>query len=472
MNESVSEGEQQLDWQSVEPVLDDAMQGADDGELFFARARAESFGWEEGRLKSAGYEASQGFGMRVVAGERTGFAQSASLEPAAIKRAAQAAALAKRGHNGSLALAPARSERKIYTERDTLEALDFGTKGQFLSWIDAYLHNKGPEIERVSLGLSGEHVDVSILRAGGELFHDLRPLAQLRIQVTVRRRDRRETGYAILGGRHGYDRLMRDEVWQAAADEALRVALLNLDAIDGPSGEMDVVLGPGWNGVMIHEAVGHGLEGDFNRKNQSTYSGKIGERVAAPGVTIVDHGAIPDVRGSLTIDDEGTPTQRTVLIEDGILKGYMQDRMNARLMGVASTGNGRRESYAHCPMPRMTNTFMEGGDKDPREILASLKRGLFVANMAGGQVDITSGKFVFECTEAYLVENGRIVAPVKNATLIGDGPRAMCGVTMIGNDFALDPGMGRCGKNGQNIPAGLGQPTVKINGMTVGGGAA
>lgn len=465
------EESQEIDWQVAEAALDEALRGADDGELFYAEGRSESFGWGEQRLKSAGYNSGNGFGIRAVAGERTGFAHSSNLEPDAVRRAAKAAALSKRGHDGVLAVAPPRTNSKLYTDRDFLTGQTFTEKSDFLGMIDAYLRAKDPRVEQVNIGLNGDFGEAIILRPGGERFHDLRPMCQLDISVTVEQGGVRESGSAGFGGRYGYERLMQDDTWKKFADNALRMALLNLDAIAGPSGEMDVVIGPGWNGVMIHEAVGHGLEGDFNRKGQSAYSGKIGERVAAPGVTIVDNGAIEDSRGSLTIDDEGTPTQRNVLIEDGILKGYMQDRLNARLMGVASTGNGRRQTYAHIPMPRMTNTYMEGGDKDPAEILASVKRGLYVANMAGGQVDITSGKFVFQCTEAYLVEDGKIIAPVKKATLIGDGPRAMRGVTMIGNDFALDPGIGVCGKFGQSVPASLGQPTVKIGGMTVGGSA-
>tara|TARA_R110000782_G_scaffold268689_1_gene365592 strand:- start:125309 stop:126721 length:1413 start_codon:yes stop_codon:yes gene_type:complete len=461
----------EMDWVAAGRAVDEAIYGADDGELYFARSSSENFGWDEGRLKSAGYSAGQGFSLRVVSGKRTGFAHSSTLTPEALARARAAAALAKRGHEGSLAIGPARTNQRLYSDTDLLQVHEFTEKSDFLARVDAYLHAKDPRVVRVNIGLNGELTHIAILRAGGECFNDTRPMSQLQVNVTVERNGIRETGSASVGGRHDYERLMHDDVWKEYADEALRVALLNLDAIDGPSGEMDVVLGPGWNGVMVHEAVGHGLEGDFNRKGQSTYSGKIGERVAAPGVNIIDNGAIEESRGSLTIDDEGTPTQRTVLIEDGILKAYMQDRLNARLMGVASTGNGRRQSYGHCPMPRMTNTYMEGGDKDPQEIIASLKRGLYVAAMSGGQVDITNGKFVFQCVEAYLVENGKIVAPVKQATLIGDGPKAMRSVTMVGNDFALDPGMGTCGKNGQRVPASLGQPTVKIASMTVGGSA-
>lgn len=458
-----------FDWLVAEQVLTQAALGADDGEIFFEDGHSENFAWDDGRLSDAGYSAGAGFGLRIVHGERTGYAHSCDLSASALRRAAEAAAKAKQGREGVLALSPNRPNRIIYRDVDPLLAPAFDQKIALLGEIDAYLRGRDPQVTRVNVGLSGGRRAITLLRPDGERFEDARPMAQLAISVTVERNGRRETGFVKVGGRHDYSALIDTVRWKGLADEALRIALVNLDAIAAPSGEMDVVLGPGWPGVMIHEAVGHGLEGDFNRKGLSAYSGKIGERVAAPGVTIVDNGAIEDQRGSLTIDDEGTPTGRTVLIEDGILKSYMQDRLNARLMRTAATGNGRRQSYAHCPMPRMTNTYLENGDHDPDEIIASLKRGIYAVNMAGGQVDITNGKFVFECTEAYLVENGKIVAPVKSATLIGDGPKAMRSVSMIGNDFALDPGMGDCGKNGQTVPASLGQPTVKIAGMTIGG---
>ncbi|WP_296615407.1 metallopeptidase TldD-related protein [Sphingomonas sp.] len=464
--------DQGLDWAEAQRVLADAMLGADDGELYFEDGRSEHLGWDDGRLKGAGYSAGAGFGVRVVQGERTGYAHSCNLSRSALRRAAGVAAQAKKGREATLELSPVRANRLIYRNVDPLEGYDFETKTSFLGEIDAYVRKRHPEAVRVEIGLNADRRAITLLRPDGERFEDMRPMAQLGISVTLERNGRRETGFAKIGGRHDYAPFFEPERWQALADEACRVAGVNLSAIAAPTGEMDVVLGPGWPGVMIHEAVGHGLEGDFNRKGLSAYSGQIGERVAAPGVTIVDNGAIDDRRGSLTIDDEGTPTRRTVLIEDGILKTYMQDRLNARLMGMSPTGNGRRQSYQHRPMPRMTNTYMENGDRDPAEIIASLKRGLYAVNMAGGQVDITNGKFVFQCTEAYLVEDGKIVAPVKNATLIGDGPRAMRGVEMIGNDFALDPGVGDCGKDGQNVPAGIGQPTVKIAGLTVGGAGA
>ncbi|MGF1464242.1 MAG: metalloprotease TldD [Maricaulaceae bacterium] len=458
-----------FDRDSAQRIFDDAVNGADDGELFVERSVSESFVFDDGRLKSASYHADRGFGLRIVAGETSGYAHSSDLSPASIARAAAAASAAKRGDAGSPAPAPSRTNRRLYDDVDPAAAPSFSEKIALLETIDAYLRAKSPEVVQVSATLSGERQEVEILRAGGETAHDARPLVRLGVNVTVERNGRRESGNAGAGGRTAYEQWITPDRWRSLADEALRKALVNVEAIDAPGGEMDVVLGPGWPGVLLHEAVGHGLEGDFNRKGVSVFSGRVGEQVAAKGVTVIDDGTIQDRRGSLSLDDEGTPTDRTVLIEDGVLVGYMQDRMNARLMGVAATGNGRRESYAHAPMPRMTNTFMMGGDHDPEEILKSLKRGLYAVDFGGGQVDITSGKFVFRCTEAYWVENGEIVAPVKGATLIGDGPKALTQITMIGNDLKLDSGVGVCGKAGQGVPVGVGQPTLKISGLTVGG---
>ncbi|MBY0422528.1 MAG: metalloprotease TldD, partial [Parvularculaceae bacterium] len=343
---------------------------------------------------------------------------------------------------------------------------------RLLEEINAYARGLDPRVVQVSASLSAEWCAVEILRAGGARFADIRPLVRLNIAVTARQGDRQESGSSGVGGRELYGRFIAPDAWRAQTREALRQALVNLDSEPAPAGEMEVVLGSGWTGVLLHEAVGHGLEGDFNRKKTSAFSGRIGERVAAPGVTVVDDGTLQSRRGSLSIDDEGTPTSRTVLIEDGVLKGYIQDRLNARLMGVAPTGNGRRESYASQPLPRMTNTMMLGGDKDPAEILAAVKDGIYAVNFSGGQVDITSGKFVFNCTEAYRVKNGKVGAPLKNAALIGDGPSVLTRVTMIGNDFKLDPGVGTCGKAGQSVPVGVGQPTILIDKMTVGGAGA
>jgi TldD protein len=458
-----------LDWADAEQKLAAAAHGADDAELFVEDTRSESFSWDDGRLKSASFDAIQGFGLRVVQGETAGYGQASRLDPEAIGDAAEAAALAKRGHAATLSEAPARTNRKLYQDIDPLAAPAFTDKTALLGEIDAYLRAKDPAVVQVSASLAGSRRAVSILRPDGQRFDDNRPLVRINVGVVVERDGRRESGSAGAGGREGFEVFIKPERWKALADEALRIALVNLDAIPAPAGEMDVVLGPGWPGVLLHEAVGHGLEGDFNRKGTSAFSGRIGEQVAAPGVTVVDDGTFQDRRGSLTIDDEGTPTGRTVLIEDGILKGYLQDRMNARLMGVAPTGNGRRESYAHRPMPRMTNTFMTAGDKDPAEILRALKRGVYAVNFGGGNVDITSGKFVFQCTEAYLVEDGQIKAPIKGATLIGDGATALTRISMIGNDLKLDEGVGTCGKAGQSVPVGVGQPTLYISGLTVGG---
>jgi TldD protein len=459
----------EIDAQGAARILADATHGADDGEIFVERTTSESFGWDDGRLKSASYDSTQGFGLRVVAGERTGYAHASELTEAALKRAADAAGAARRGADATLAAGPVAANRPLYRDVDPLASPGFTDKTDLLAEIDAYVRAKDSRVVQVSASLAASRKTVAIIRADGGMSEDARPLVRVNVSVTVEKDGRRENGSAGSGGRDGYEAWIAPDRWKALADEALRVALINLDAIPAPAGEMDVVLGPGWPGILLHEAVGHGLEGDFNRKGVSAFTGMIGQRVASPGVTVVDDGTLDGRRGSLTVDDEGTPTTRTVLIEDGILKGYLQDRMNARLMGVAETGNGRRESYAHRPMPRMTNTYMENGDRDPAEIVASLKKGIYAVNFGGGQVDITSGKFVFQCTEAYLVEDGKIVAPVRNATLIGDGPTALTRITMVGNDSKLDDGVGTCGKAGQSVPVGVGQPTLKILGLTVGG---
>lgn len=450
-------------------VLREALAGADDGELFLERSESEGLMFDDGRLKQASYDSTEGFGLRVVAGETAGYAHSSEISEAAIKRAAEAASLAKRGYSGTSAEAPRQTNTRLYGDDDVLASPAFGDKVALLQEIDAFARARDPRIVQVSASIAGERRQVEILRADGRLLRDVRPLVRVNVSVTVEKDGRRENGSSGAGGRTSFEAWIKPEHWQAQVDEALRMALVNLDAVACPAGEMDVVLGPGWNGVLLHEAVGHGLEGDFNRKGISAFSGRIGERVAAPGVTVFDDGSIADRRGSLTIDDEGTPTSRTILIEDGILRGYMHDRLSARMMGVEPTGNGRRQSYAHMPMPRMTNTGMMGGDVPLSEMIGSLKRGLYCANFGGGQVDITNGKFVFQCTEAYLVEDGKITAPVKGATLIGDGPSALTRVQMIGDDFCFDPGIGVCGKQGQGVPVGVGQPSMKIGGLTVGG---
>lgn len=461
-----------LDRNQSQKTLDDALNGADDGELYFEYAQSEAFVFDDNRLKTASFNVDQGFGLRAVCGEATGYAHASELSPEALKRAADAVQAVKSGSGGTAAEGPARTNARLYPDENPLGAIAFEEKTKLLADINDYARSKDSRVRQVSCSLSGEWSAVEIMRAGGETVRDFRPLVRLNVSVTAGEGDRQESGSHGAGGREGYARFISPDAWQAQVDEALRQALINLEAEPAPAGEMEVVLGSGWTGVLLHEAVGHGLEGDFNRKETSAFAGRIGERVAAPGVTVIDDGTIEGRRGSLTVDDEGTPTSRTVLIEDGILKGYLQDRLNARLMGMAPTGNGRRESFAHQPMPRMTNTFMLAGDHDPEEILKSVKDGIYAVNFSGGQVDITSGKFVFNCTEAYRVQNGKVGAPLKNVALIGDGPSVLTKVSMIGSDFALDPGIGVCGKAGQGVPVGVGQPTIKIDRMTVGGAAA
>jgi len=458
-----------VDPKAAESVLGEALAGADDGELFLERSENESFVFDDGRLKTASYDAGEGFGLRVVAGETAGYAHASEISLAAITRAAQSARLAKRGYSGVAAEGPRPTNTKLYGEDNPVSRPGFSDKVALLQEIDAFARDRDPRVRQVMASLHGERREIEILRAEGRLIRDVRPLVRINVQVTVEKDGRRETGSSGAGGRAGFEAWISPDKWQDQVEEALRQALVNLEAIPCPAGEMDVVVGPGWNGVLLHEAVGHGLEGDFNRKGISAFSGRIGEQVAARGVTVFDDGSIAGRRGSLTVDDEGTPTDRTLLIEDGILVGYMHDRMSARLMGMQATGNGRRQSYAHMPMPRMTNTGMLGGETPPEEMIASMKRGLYCSNFGGGQVDITNGKFVFQCTEAYLVEDGKITSPVKGATLIGDGPSALTRVTMIGNDFCFDPGIGTCGKSGQGVPVGVGQPSMKIAGLTVGG---
>ena len=450
-------------------LLGDALKGADDGEIFLERSQSEMFVYDDNRLKSASYDSTEGFGLRVVAGETSGYAHSSEISEAALRRAADSAALAKRGYAGVAGEGPRPTNERLYGDDDPLASPGFADKVALLQEIDAFARARDPRVAQVSVSMTGERRVVEILRADGHLLRDIRPLCRLNVGITVDRDGRRENGTSGAGGRAGFEAWITPEKWRGQVEEALRQALVNLDAIPCPAGEMDVVIGPGWNGVLLHEAVGHGLEGDFNRKGTSAFSGRVGDRVAAPGVTVFDDGAIPGRRGSLTIDDEGTPTERTILIEDGILKGYMHDRQSARLMGLAATGNGRRQSYAYPPMPRMTNTGMLAGTTPPEEMITSTKRGLYCANFGGGQVDITNGKFVFQCTEAYLIEDGRIGAPVKGATLIGDGPSALTRVTLIGDDFDFDPGIGVCGKAGQGVPVGVGQPSLKLTGLTVGG---
>jgi TldD protein len=455
----------------VAGLVNDALKGCDDGELFLEYAQSESLMLDDGRIKSANFDTGQGFGLRAVAGETTGFAHSSTLSEDAIARAAKTVKAVRSGHGGTMADPPHGTNAQLYTDANPLPLVPFETKVATLQAIDAYARKKDPRIKQVSVSLAGSWQAVHIVRADGRTASDIRPLVRLNVAIVVADGTRMETGNTGMGGRVTYDEFLRPARWQGAVDEALRQALVNLDSVDAPGGEMTVVLGPGWPGVLLHEAVGHGLEGDFNRKKTSAFSERMGQRVAAKGVTVVDDGTFPDRRGSLTVDDEGTPTSRTVLIEDGVLTGYLQDRMNARLMGMRPTGNGRRQSHAHHPMPRMTNTFMLAGPYSPEEIIRSVKKGVYAVNFGGGQVDITSGKFTFSATEAYLIENGKVGPAVKGATLIGNGPEVMSRISMIGNDLALDPGIGTCGKDGQGVPVGIGQPTLKIDRLTVGGTA-
>jgi len=453
----------------VEAIIAETLAGMDDGELFLEYSQSEGLTLDDGRIKSASFDTTQGFGLRAVAGEAAGYAHASDLSEAAIRRAAATVRAVAHGYAGVMAGPPPGTNRSLYTDVNPLGLVDLGAKTRLLAEIDAYARSRDPRVKQVMASLSGMWQAVQIIRADGRRVADIRPLVRLGVSVVVGEGDRMETGSSGSGGRMAYERYLDPAHWRHEVDEALRQALVNLGAVPAPAGEMVVVLGPGWPGVMLHEAVGHGLEGDFNRKKTSAFSGMIGERVASKGVTVVDDGTLPDRRGSLTIDDEGTPTNYTVLIEDGILKGYMQDRMNARLLGTVPTGNGRRQSFGHAPMPRMTNTYMLAGDRDPHEIIASVDRGLYAVNFGGGQVDITSGKFVFSASEAYLIEGGKVGPAVKGATLIGNGPDAMTKVTMIGNDLALDHGIGTCGKDGQSVPVGVGQPTLRMDGLTVGG---
>ena len=458
-----------LDRDRTEKLIEESLLGADDGELFLEYRQSEAMSWDDGRLKSASFDTSQGFGLRAIAGEATGYSHATELSEAALKRASETVKAVHAGHKGHFAEPPAGTNRRLYSDDNPLTTVPFEAKLKVLQEIDAYARAKDPRVRQVSASLSGNWQAVRILRGDGRQAADIRPLVRLNVSVVCGDGDKMEAGSYGTGGRTGFDAYLDPALWRYAVDEALRQALIKLDAVEAPAGETTVVLGSGWPGILLHEAIGHGLEGDFNRKKTSAFSGLMGQRIAAPGVTVIDDGTMTDRRGSLTIDDEGTPTQSTTLIEDGILVGYMQDRLNARLMGVSPTGNGRRESFAHHPMPRMTNTIMASGETDPGEILASVKNGLYAVNFGGGQVDITNGKFVFSCTEAYRVRGGKIGAPVKGATLIGDGATALRQIRALGNDMALDDGVGTCGKAGQSVPVGVGQPTVKMGGVTVGG---
>ncbi|MDQ6435978.1 metalloprotease TldD [Mesorhizobium sp. LHD-90] len=453
----------------LKEIVADTIRGADDGELFLEYSESEALMFDNGRLKTANFNTGQGFGLRAVAGEATGYAHSSELSHAALLRASDAVSAVKGGYSGTLAEAPPRTNRHLYGEENPTGSPSFEGKANLLQEIDAWLRAEDPRVRQVTASLVSSWQQVEIVRADGQMVRDIRPLVRMNISVVAGEGDRQESGSYGMGGRKGFGEFLVEDSWKYAAKEALRQALVNLEAIPAPAGTFDIVLSSGWPGVMLHEAVGHGLEGDFNRKKTSAFAGLLGQQVAAKGVTVVDDGTISERRGSLTVDDEGTPTNRTVLIEDGKLVGYMQDRQNARLMGMDATGNGRREGYAHQPMPRMTNTYMTAGDHTPEEIIASVKNGVYAVSFGGGQVDITSGKFVFGCTEAYMIEDGKVTQPIKGAMLIGNGPDAMHRVSMVGNDMKLDTGIGMCGKAGQGVPVGVGQPHLRMNQMTVGG---
>jgi TldD protein len=442
----------------------------DSADLYFQASHQESWSLEDGIVKDGSHSIEQGVGVRAVAGERTGFAYSDEIVLPALTQASEAArAIARRGRGGAVQAWAATHGRDLYLPLDPLETLSDADKVKFLEGIDARTRALDPRVKQVMVSLAGEHEVVLVVGSDGTFAADVRPLVRCNVSVIVEQNGRREQGYAGGGGRFGYEYFLKEDRAFELASEAVRQALVNLEAVDAPAGTMTVVLGPGWPGVLLHEAIGHGLEGDFNRKGTSAFNGRMGERVASPLCTIVDDGTLPQRRGSLNIDDEGTPTQCTTLIEQGVLVGYMQDRLNARLMGAKPTGNGRRESFAHLPMPRMTNTYMLAGPHDPEEILASVNKGLYAVNFGGGQVDITSGKFVFSASEAYLIEGGKVTRPVKGATLIGNGPDVLTRVSMVGSDLELDAGVGVCGKEGQSVPVGVGQPTLRIDGLTVGG---
>src|SRR5215212_9284045 len=458
-----------LDRDAVRREIARGLEGADDGELFLEYGQTEALGFDNGRLKQATYDTSQGFGLRAVKEDAVGYAHSSDVSLPALIRAADAVHAVRGGYSGAFAAAPPHTNVRLYGDENPLDAPGFVAKVKLLAEFDAYVRDKDPRGRQASTSLGATWQVIEILRPDGESYRDIRPLVRVNISVVAGQGDRQESGSKGYGGREGYARFIETKAWREAADGAIREALVNLESVPAPAGEMDVVLGAGWPGVMLHEAVGHGLEGDFNRKQTSAFAGLMGKQVAAKGVTVVDDGTMAARRGSLSIDDEGTPTNRTVLIEDGVLVGYMQDRQNARLMNMKPTGNGRRQSYAHVPMPRMTNTYMLAGQSDPAEILASVKNGLYAVNFGGGQVDITNGKFVFSASEAYMIEDGKVTYPVKGATLIGNGPDVLHRVSMIGNDMQLDSGVGTCGKEGQSVPVGVGQPTLRIDALTVGG---
>jgi TldD protein len=463
--------ETHLDRDTALNILKNTLIGADDGELFLERCQSEVISFDDGRLRTSSFDASEGFGLRAVQGETVGYAHSTEVSEQAMRRATGTVRLAIGAGGGSLATAPQATNQKLYSDHNPLSDSTFPAKIDILREIDAYARGLDRRVVQVTATIAASHQEVVILRTDAPDVSDSRPMVRMNVSIIVEQDGQRQTGYVGGGGRYGLNGMLEPTHWQPLVREALRIAVVNLLAIPAPAGIMDVALGAGWPGILLHEAIGHGLEGDFNRKGTSAFAGLMGQRIAAPGVTVLDDGTMPNRRGSITVDDEGTPSGKNTLIEDGILVGFMQDRQNARLMGVPPTGNGRRQSFAHTPMPRMTNTYMLGGSVDPKDMVADIKDGIYAVGFGGGQVDITNGKFVFSCTEAYLVKDGKVAAPVKGATLIGDGATALQKIRAIGNDMRLDDGMGNCGKQGQWVPVGVGQPSLLIGGLTVGGSA-
>jgi len=466
-----AESSDELDRDAARRITTDALAGSDDGELFIEKRFSEALVFDDGRLKQASYDENAGFGLRAVSGDVVAYTHASELSEAALERAAATVRTIAAAGGGIAGEPPASTNHHLYGSENPISEMAFADKVALISKADRFARSLDARVKQVSVALSGQWQAVEILRPDGQALKDIRPLTRLNVSIVTSDGKRQETGTAGAGGRRGYGEFLKDDKWQDLVREALRQSLVLLESVPAPAGEMDVVLGPGWPGILLHEAIGHGLEGDFNRKKTSAFSGLMGKRIASEEVTVVDDGTMESRRGSLNIDDEGTPTNCTTLIENGILVGYMQDRQNARLMGMKPTGNGRRQGFDHAPMPRMTNTYMLAGKREPEEIIASVKNGIYAVNFGGGQVDITSGKYVFQCTEAYRIENGKIGAPLKGAMLIGNGPTDLNRISMVGNDLKLDTGIGTCGKNGQGVPVGVGQPTLRLDRITVGGTA-
>ena len=459
----------ELDVSTASSIVSETLNNCDDGELYLEDSKSESIILDDNKIKSSSYKSDLGYGLRAITGDVVAYSHSSDLSKKSLNESSKNLKSTFLSSNGNYNFEIKKTNNKFYSEKDPIEEKNFKSKIEILNQVNDYVRNKNNSVRQVSATLLGEHRAIEILRSGGELLSDNRPLVRFNVSVMLEKNGRKESAVYGIGGRQNYDAYLNEENWKRVCDEALRIADVNLNSKPAPAGEMQVVLGPGWPAILIHEAIGHGLEGDFNRKKTSAFHDLVGQKVASDGVTIIDDGTLENKRGSLTIDDEGTPTEKTVLIENGILKNFMQDRLNARLMNTKSTGNGRRESYKHVVMPRMRNTIMLNGNHSQDEMIKSVKKGIFAVSFGGGQVDITSGKFVFNCTEAYEIINGKVGSPIKGATLIGDGPSALKEVSMVGNDMMLDPGIGTCGKAGQGVPVGVGQPSLLINKMTVGG---